>query len=103
MPQHVCLAYIDLNDYSQVTGVISMPLATSKSQFKAKALEFFREVESTGEPIIITDRGRPTLVLRRHVEEESSPLDRLSGTLLYYDRPTDPVGEEDWEALHDRT
>jgi antitoxin (DNA-binding transcriptional repressor) of toxin-antitoxin stability system len=73
----------------------------SKSQFKAKALEFFRAVETTGEPIIITDRGQPTLELCRHRKEETSPLDKLSGTLLYYDRPMDPVGEDDWEALHD--
>lgn len=79
-----------------------MPAHISKSQFKAKALEFFREVENTGEPIIITDRGQATLELRRHRGEETAPLDKLSGTVLYYERPTDPVGEEDWEALHDR-
>jgi antitoxin (DNA-binding transcriptional repressor) of toxin-antitoxin stability system len=73
----------------------------SKSQFKAKALEFFRAVESTGEPIVITDRGEPKLELRLHKQEKTSPLGKLSGSLLYYDRPMDPVGEEDWEALHD--
>jgi prevent-host-death family protein len=31
----------------------------SKSQFKAKALELFRQVEATGEPLIITDNGQP--------------------------------------------
>ena len=85
-----------------MTGVIPMLREISKSQFKARALEFFRAVEDTGESVIITDRGRATLELRRHTEEEASPLERLNGTLLYYDRPMDPVGEEDWEALHDR-
>jgi antitoxin (DNA-binding transcriptional repressor) of toxin-antitoxin stability system len=98
----ICLANRFGNDYSQVTGVICMPQAISKSQFKAKALEFFRAVEDTGEPVIITDRGRATLELRRYTAEENSPLERLSGSLLYYDRPMDPVGEDDWEALHDR-
>jgi hypothetical protein len=79
-----------------------MPQALiSKWQFKAKALEFFRAVESTGEPIVITDRGQPRLELRLHKPEATSPLDKLRGSLLYYERPTDPVGEEDWEALHD--
>lgn len=79
-----------------------MPQAISKSQFKAKALEFFRAVEDTGEPIIITDRGQPTLELRRHKDKNASHFDRLNGSLLYYHQPMDPVGEEDWEALHDR-
>lgn len=73
----------------------------SKSQFKAKALELFRAVETTGEPIIITDRGEPKLELRRHIGQSASPLDKLRGSLLHYDRPLDPVGEEDWEVLHD--
>jgi antitoxin (DNA-binding transcriptional repressor) of toxin-antitoxin stability system len=36
----------------------------SKTLFKAKALKYFRQVETTGEPLIITDRGHPTLELR---------------------------------------
>ena len=77
-----------------------MPFEISKSQFKARALEFFRAVESTGVPIVITDRGLPTLELRRH-QPAISPLDKLTGSLLHYDRPTDPIGEEDWEVMHD--
>ena len=38
-----------------------MPTTVSKSRFKAKALELFRQVERTGKPIIITDRGTPVL------------------------------------------
>ena len=40
-----------------------MPQRVSKSQLKARALEFFREVESTRQPLLITDRGRPVLKL----------------------------------------
>ena len=32
-----------------------------KSALKAKMLEYFREVEETGEPLIVTDGGRPVL------------------------------------------
>ena len=33
----------------------------SKSNFKAKALEYFREVETTGKELIIADHGKPVL------------------------------------------
>ena len=39
-------------------------METSKSEFKAKALEYFRLVEETGDPIVITDRGTPTIEVR---------------------------------------
>ncbi|MFK4445097.1 antitoxin (DNA-binding transcriptional repressor) of toxin-antitoxin stability system [Caballeronia udeis] len=70
----------------------------SKSEFKAKALEFFRQVESSGESLIVTDHGRPTLELRPYRADARDPLDLLRGSLLRYDNPTDPVGEDDWEA-----
>jgi prevent-host-death family protein len=40
-----------------------MTNTVSKSTFKAKALELFRQVERTGTPIVITDRGVPVLTL----------------------------------------
>ena len=33
----------------------------SKSKFKPRALEYFREVEKTGKALIITDHGKPVL------------------------------------------
>ena len=70
----------------------------SKSEFKAKALEFFRQVESSGESLIVTDHGRPTLELRPYSDASRDPLDILRGSLLRYDNPLDPVGDDDWEA-----
>lgn len=75
-----------------------MVARVSKSQFKAKALELFRQVEATGEPIVITDHGQPRLELRRYKPQSSDPLALLRGSVLLYDRPTEPVGEEDWDA-----
>ncbi|GGX52176.1 antitoxin [Saccharospirillum salsuginis] len=72
----------------------------SKSQFKSKALEFFRAVESSGETVIVTDKGRPTIEVRRYRSDKRSPLDRLRGTVVEYVEPTKPVGEDDWEALN---
>jgi hypothetical protein len=72
----------------------------SKSQFKAKALELFRRVETTGLPLVITDNGQPKLEIRRYQPPKQNPLDKLRGTVLYYHNPTDPVGDEDWDAAN---
>jgi antitoxin (DNA-binding transcriptional repressor) of toxin-antitoxin stability system len=71
----------------------------SKSQFKAKALEILRRVEATGEPVLVTDHGKPTIEVRRHRSLARSPLDLLRGSVVEYRDPTKPVGEQDWEAL----
>lgn len=71
----------------------------SKSRFKAQALKIFRQVELTGEPIVITDHGNPTLVLRKFVADTVSPQQRLKHSVLRYDDPLVPVGEDDWAAL----
>ncbi|MCL1860020.1 MAG: type II toxin-antitoxin system Phd/YefM family antitoxin, partial [Proteobacteria bacterium] len=49
----------------------------SKSQFKAKALEFFRQVESSGVSVIITDHGKPKLEVRSFRSQQDDPLSRL--------------------------
>ena len=71
----------------------------SKSQFKARALEFFRQVEASGETVIVTDKGRPTIEVRRYKADQRSPLDRLQGSVIELTDPFEPVGEDDWEAL----
>jgi antitoxin (DNA-binding transcriptional repressor) of toxin-antitoxin stability system len=70
----------------------------SKSLFKSKALEFFRQVEASGEPVIVTDHGEPRLEVRRYQAQIKNPLEKLRGTVLHFDRPTEPISEEDWEA-----
>lgn len=70
-----------------------------KSQFKARALEYFRQVESTGRPLIVSDHGRPVLEVRPYQSTKPAPLQALKGSLLRYQRPTDPVGEDDWDAM----
>jgi antitoxin (DNA-binding transcriptional repressor) of toxin-antitoxin stability system len=75
----------------------------SKSQFKARALELLRQVEATGERLVVTDHGKPVIevrALREDKTEARDPLDVLRGSVLRYDRPFDPaVPEEEWEAL----
>lgn len=71
----------------------------SKSQFKAKALEFCRQVEATGESVIVTDNGRPAVEVRRYRDDQRPPLEKLRGSVIEFKDPTEPVGEGDWEAL----
>ncbi len=70
----------------------------SKTQFKAKALEFFRQVETSGESFVITDHGKPALEIRPYRNVDRDPLDILQGSVIRYDDPTAPVDVE-WEAV----
>jgi len=71
----------------------------SKSAMKARALEYFRLVERTGQGVIITDHGRPVLKLLPYSIDPSEALATLRNSVIRYDDPTEPVGLEDWEAL----
>jgi antitoxin (DNA-binding transcriptional repressor) of toxin-antitoxin stability system len=77
------------------------PRQVSKSRFKAQALELFRQVEASGEPLVVTDHGRPTLEVRpyRPARAAADPLEELRGSVLRFDDPFAPVGENDWEVL----
>lgn len=70
----------------------------SKSRFKTRALEYFRQVEQTGQPIVITDRGEPVLKLMPYQEDPKEALLVLRDSVVKYEAPTKPVGESDWEA-----
>ena len=52
------------------------PRQVSKSRFKAQALELFRQVEASGEPLVVTDHGRPPLEVRpyRPARAAADPL-----------------------------
>ncbi len=71
----------------------------SKSTMKARALEYFRLVERTGQGVIITDHGRPVLKLLPDSADPSEALAALRGSVIRYDDPTEPVGLEHWEVL----
>ena len=76
-----------------------MQQQVSKSSFKARALEYFRQVERTGKELVITDRGKPVLKVSPYRRDPAAALKALRGSVLRYDDPTEPVGLEDWEAL----
>lgn len=72
----------------------------SKSQFKAKALEYMRYVEKHKAVIIVTDMGNPVVNLVPHASTTNQdPYEFYRGSVIKYIRPTDPVGLGDWEAL----
>ena len=72
----------------------------SKSQFKARALEYMREIQESGSTLVITDRGHPVLSILPFKEDEEHAREALLQSVLHYELPTEPVDSEDWEALH---
>jgi prevent-host-death family protein len=75
-----------------------MPNTVSKSRFKAQALELFRQVERTGKPIVITDRGKPVLRLVPYSEDPEAAVRMLRETVVKYRAPTQPVADDEWES-----
>lgn len=76
-----------------------MKNTVSKSQFKPRALEYFRQVERTGKPLIITDHGSPVLKVVPYSQDPNEVLKSLRGSVVEYSEPTEPVGLKDWAAL----
>lgn len=72
----------------------------SKTKLKAQMLKVFREIERSGEPVIVTDRGRPTLRIepirrKRSVEEV---FGHLRGKVHFVGDPNEPTTGE-WEDV----
>jgi len=71
----------------------------SKSKFKPHALEYFRQIEESGEEVIITDHGRPVLKIMPYTPEPPEAIKMLRNSVLKFEAPTAPVGMEEWEVL----
>ncbi len=71
----------------------------SKSKLKPYMLKIFREIEETGEELIVTDHGRAVLKIIPYSENTEDSLLELRGTVERYDSPFEPVGINDWEIL----
>lgn len=75
-------------------------LTISKSKLKAQMLQIFRQIEQTGEEVIVTDNNRPVLriqplVQKRTVEEIFAPY---KGKVIFYEDPDAPTLDEWSEA-----
>ena len=47
-----------------------MAIYVSKSEFRARVLELLRQVEITGDPVVVTHRGAPKVEVRPYVAPE---------------------------------
>lgn len=76
--------------------IFSTLKTVSKSKLKAHMLEFFREIEQSGESIIVTDRGKPTLRVERIQPQQSvdEAFRDLRGHVTYHDDLLAPETEE---------
>lgn len=71
----------------------------SKSQFKPQALKYFRKIQKDGQPLIITDHGKPVLKISSYQERPQAILEELRNSVKQFDAPLDPVAIDDWEIL----
>ena len=71
----------------------------SKTHFKAQALEVMRNVEESGEPVIITSHGKKSLILSQFSQSEQPPLEKLKGSVVSFEQPTQPVADDEWSLV----
>ena len=76
-----------------------MTIVISKSAFKPQSLKYFRQIEEQGEELIITDRSKPVIKIVPFRHEPHQVLEELHNSVLRYDDPLEPVGENDWETV----
>lgn len=79
------------------TMTIVMEQTISKSQFKAKLLQYLRVVQKRKQALIITHGGKPVVKVVPY--KGKALLDSLRKSVLSYQKPTEPVSVGDWETL----
>ncbi|MCX6048678.1 MAG: prevent-host-death protein [Chloroflexi bacterium] len=75
-------------------------ITISKSKLKAQMFQIFREIEKSGEEVIVTDNHRPVLRIqpiarKRSVEEL---FGHLQGKVIYHEDINTPTTDE-WSAV----
>ncbi len=72
----------------------------SKSKLKSKLLELLRYVESEGEEIIVTDRGKPVIKISRYYDAPTTKelFGQMRGNVKYTEDIITPTTEE-WEKI----
>jgi prevent-host-death family protein len=83
-------------DGSRIVTLVMTMLTVSKSVLKVKLLEYLREIEASGEEVLITDRGVPVarivpVRLRRPVHETFADV---RGQLRWTGDPDAPTIDE---------
>jgi prevent-host-death family protein len=72
----------------------------SKSELKAKMLEYFRHVEENGEELIVTSHGKPVARVVRYAPFQSIDelFSDLRGKVVYHRPVTEPTTDE-WDKV----
>ncbi|MHC5925671.1 type II toxin-antitoxin system Phd/YefM family antitoxin [Nostoc sp.] len=72
----------------------------SKNKLKSQLLEFLRLVESEGEEIVVTDRGKPVVKISKYAQAPSTEelFGEIRGRVKYFEDLTTPTTEE-WAQL----
>lgn len=73
-----------------------MKSEVTKAKIKPQLLRYLRRVERTRRSFTITSRGHPVARLVPYVGKSADPLEQLAGSVVRYEDPLAPVGEEDW-------
>ena len=75
----------------------------SAAEFKARRLRIIEEMNGDGQPVTITNRGRPVAVLSPIPAADEPPapfVGMMRGTVLKYEAPFEPAASpSDWSAL----
>ena len=72
------------------------------AEFKARCLRLIRQMNQDGEPVTVTNRGRPVAMLSPLPEQtrSASIIGAMAGTVLAYDDPLAPAAEpSEWASL----
>jgi prevent-host-death family protein len=68
----------------------------AKSEFKAKMLEIMRNIEATGDEVVITDHGKPCIVVGpyRQKRDVRAVFSDIAGQLVLHEDPDLPTTDE---------
>ncbi len=72
------------------------------AEFKARCLRLIKQMNQDGEPVTVTNRGRPVAILSPIPEQarSASIIGAMAGTVLAYDDPLAPAADPaDWVSL----
>lgn len=72
------------------------------AEFKARCLRLINQMNQDGEPLTVTNRGRPVAVLSPMPEQarSASIIGAMAGTVLAYDDPLAPAADpSEWASL----
>ena len=78
-----------------------MARTVGAAEFKATCLRVIKQLGSDGEPVTITNRGRPVAILSPAPASGTAPsiIGAMRGSVLRYDSPFSPAADpSDWTS-----